>query len=233
MKEDMYSTCTDQPSVITRRTKEGKSGWRRKIVSGSGQRSVDKREVMFSSALATGSTIEKWVHVKKDCDGFPMFFVIPKLTTSRSSPAVREPISIATLTNLPRKKRAMMQKANVSHGETKMDRMERRKELPCNHRFIESKLFVVRCQCQWKIKWWRRKEEAKKRIWGKGILMDFSNAAYGLLPPHFINNWVVFDLKTFLSIPWSWLRLLMRVVLIQRERESIKIYKVWQGVRYK
>jgi hypothetical protein len=31
----------------------------------------------------------------------------------------------------PRKKRAVMQKANVSHGEAKKDKMARRRELPC------------------------------------------------------------------------------------------------------
>jgi hypothetical protein len=38
---------------------------------------------------------------------------------------------VATLLNLPRKKGATMQKANISHGKTKMDKMVRRRELPC------------------------------------------------------------------------------------------------------
>jgi hypothetical protein len=57
------------------------------------------------------------------------------------------------------KKEAMMQK--ISHGKTKMDKMVRRRELPCVHGIcIEGESFVVRCQCRWIEK---SNEEAKKK----------------------------------------------------------------------
>jgi hypothetical protein len=43
-------------------------------------------------------------------------------------------MSVAILLNLPRKKVATLQKENVSHGKTKMDKKERRRELPCVRR---------------------------------------------------------------------------------------------------
>jgi hypothetical protein len=62
----------------------------------------------------------------------------------------------------------MMQK--VSHGKTKMNKMVRRRELPCVHgSCIEGESFVVRCQSRWKEK---SDEEAKKKqrkgLRGKG-----------------------------------------------------------------
>jgi hypothetical protein len=45
------------------------------------------------------------------------------------------PISVAIPFDHLRKKRAMMQKANVSHGKTMMDKMVRRRDLPCVGRF--------------------------------------------------------------------------------------------------
>ncbi|SAM06726.1 hypothetical protein [Absidia glauca] len=45
---------------------------------------------------------------------------IPTLTTCPSSPAAREPISVAISFDLLRKGKVMVQKANVSHGKTKM-----------------------------------------------------------------------------------------------------------------
>jgi hypothetical protein len=56
--------------------------------------------------------------------GFPKFFVIPciqspNLTTCPSNPGAREPISVAIPFDLPRKKGALMQPANVSLDKTK------------------------------------------------------------------------------------------------------------------
>jgi hypothetical protein len=45
---------------------------------------------------------------------------IPILTTCTSNPAAREPIFVAILFDLLRKRRVMVQKANVSHGKTRM-----------------------------------------------------------------------------------------------------------------
>jgi hypothetical protein len=59
---------------------------------------------------------------------------IPNLTTCPSSPDVREPISVVIPLDHLRKKGAMMQKANISHGKTKIDKMEGRRELPCVRR---------------------------------------------------------------------------------------------------
>jgi hypothetical protein len=57
------------------------------------------------------------VHLKKNCDDFSMFFVVPILIIC---PNAREPISIAIPFDLSRKKGAMMQKANISHGKLYM-----------------------------------------------------------------------------------------------------------------
>jgi hypothetical protein len=54
---------------------------------------------------------------------------IPNLSTCPFSPGAREPISVAILLNLFRKKGAMMQKVNVSDGKTELDKMVRRGEL--------------------------------------------------------------------------------------------------------
>jgi hypothetical protein len=48
-------------------------------------------------------------------------------------PGAREPISVVIPFDLQRKKRAIMQKANVGHGKKKVD-LVRRKELPCFRR---------------------------------------------------------------------------------------------------
>jgi hypothetical protein len=50
-------------------------------------------------------------HLKKEMRGFPHVFrkplrPIPNLTTCPSSPAAEEPISVAILSNLPRKKKS-------------------------------------------------------------------------------------------------------------------------------
>jgi hypothetical protein len=55
---------------------------------------------------------------------------IPNITTCPSSPGAREPISVVIRFDCLRKKEAMMQKANVSHGQTKVEKMVRRRELP-------------------------------------------------------------------------------------------------------
>jgi hypothetical protein len=52
----------------------------------------------------------KWRASKKNCEGFPLFY------------------------DLPRKNGAMMQEANVGHGEKLMDKMVRRGGLPCVRR---------------------------------------------------------------------------------------------------
>jgi hypothetical protein len=56
---------------------------------------------------------------------------IPSLSPCPSSPANREPIFVAIPFDLLRKRRAMMQQANVSQGKTKMDKIVRRIGLPC------------------------------------------------------------------------------------------------------
>jgi hypothetical protein len=77
------------------------------------------------------------VHLKKKkLQEFPKAFrdrlrPILNLTICPSSPAAREPISVAISVDQLRKKEAMMQKANVSHGKTKMDKTVGRRELPC------------------------------------------------------------------------------------------------------
>jgi hypothetical protein len=57
--------------------------------------------------------------------------VIPNPSPCPSSLGAREPISVAIPLVLPRKKAALMQKVNVSHGKTKVDKAARRRELPC------------------------------------------------------------------------------------------------------
>jgi hypothetical protein len=75
------------------------------------------------------------VHLKIIARIFPFYLhplrPSPNLTTCPSSPAAREPISVAISFDLLRLKEAMMQKANVSYSMTKMDKIMRRKELPC------------------------------------------------------------------------------------------------------
>jgi hypothetical protein len=78
------------------------------------------------------------VHLKKKLEG-PYVFrnplrPIPYLTASLYSPAARELISVAIPFDHLRKKRALMQKANVSHGKAKMDKMVRRSKLLCDGR---------------------------------------------------------------------------------------------------
>jgi hypothetical protein len=52
---------------------------------------------------------------------------IPNLSTCPSSPAAREPIFVAILFDLLRKKGALMQKTNVNHGKPMMDKLVRRR----------------------------------------------------------------------------------------------------------
>jgi hypothetical protein len=63
--------------------------------------------------------------------GFPHVFInpvrpIPNRTTRPSIPVARESISVAIPFDFLKKKEAMMQKANVSYGKTKMDKIVRR-----------------------------------------------------------------------------------------------------------
>jgi hypothetical protein len=89
---------------------------------------------MFSDALATQSTME-W-----ECwRGFPQVFRNPLvpvayLSACLSSRGVGESISVAIPSDHIRKKGVMMTKANVSHCEAKMDKMMRRRGLPCVRR---------------------------------------------------------------------------------------------------
>jgi hypothetical protein len=115
--------------------------WRRreltggaKHASGSQQRGLGRRVVTFSSAMATESTMEKWVCAKKKKKLWG--FIIPcnqsfNLTTCPSSSAAREPISGAFPFDHLWKKGAIVQKVNVSHGEAKMDKLVRMTKLPC------------------------------------------------------------------------------------------------------
>jgi hypothetical protein len=62
--------------------------------------------------------------------------LLPTLITCSSSPGDREPISVASLLNLPRKKGAVMQETIVNHGKPKMGKMVRRRKLPYVRRLI-------------------------------------------------------------------------------------------------
>jgi hypothetical protein len=66
------------------------------------------------------------VHLKKTAKSQAVE-TIPNLSTCPSNPGAREPIFVAILLNLLRKRRVMMQKANVSHGKPKMDKMAGRR----------------------------------------------------------------------------------------------------------
>jgi hypothetical protein len=66
---------------------------------------------------ATESTMEKWGHLKKNGEGFPLFFVIHP-----SGPGDRETISVVIPFDLLRKKRALIQKANVGQGRQRWTR---------------------------------------------------------------------------------------------------------------
>jgi hypothetical protein len=117
---------------------------------------------LFGSAMATESTMEKWVPRK----GFPLVFrnplrPIPNLTKCPLCPNARKPISIAISFDLLRKKVAIVQKVNVSHGKTKMDKTVRGRELPCvrHWRSLYKGRFVV-CAVPMSMK--KRDEEAKK-----------------------------------------------------------------------
>jgi hypothetical protein len=68
------------------------------------------------------------VHQKNNnCEAFAIFrhflYPIPNLTTCPSSPAASEPIFVVNPFDHLRKKGAMMQKVNVSHGKAKMDKV--------------------------------------------------------------------------------------------------------------
>jgi hypothetical protein len=77
---------------------------------------------------------------------------IPNITTGPFSRGTRESTSVATPFDHLRKKGAMMQKANVSHGKTMMDTMLRMRELVEKGHCIKIGLFMVRCQYRWKEK---------------------------------------------------------------------------------
>jgi hypothetical protein len=70
----------------------------------------------------------------KSCGGNHVFrnssVPIHNPSPCRFSPAAREPISVAMSFYLLRKRGAIMQKANVDHGKTKMDKTVRGRELP-------------------------------------------------------------------------------------------------------
>jgi hypothetical protein len=79
-----------------------------------------------------------------------------------SFPAAREPMSIAISFDRLRKKEAMMQKANVSHGSAMKAEILRRREFPCvQGSSIEGESSVVRCQCRWKVKSGKESKEKK------------------------------------------------------------------------
>jgi hypothetical protein len=89
--------------------------------SGIGQKEVGKQVAMFSSAMATDSTMEKRSapKKKKDCEGFFKFFVIPlsptpDLYACPSSHGARESISVDIPFDRLRKNGAIMQKSNAS-----------------------------------------------------------------------------------------------------------------------
>jgi hypothetical protein len=75
------------------------------------------------------------VYLKKNSEGCPIFSLSvafnPNLSICPPIPAAREPIFVVNLVDHPRKKGATMQKANVSLGKPKMNKMMRRRELPC------------------------------------------------------------------------------------------------------
>jgi hypothetical protein len=92
--------------------------------------------VLFESAMATKFIMEKVSAQKKELLRFPPWFLsslspIPNLSTCPPSLASREHISVVIPIDHLRKKEAIMQKANVGHGKSKMDEMVRRRQLPC------------------------------------------------------------------------------------------------------
>jgi hypothetical protein len=145
-----------------------------KSVSGSRQRRVGKRVVTFSSVKATQSCSGIKVHLKH-CESFPRFFVTP-CAQSIIWPHVHLVLMLESLyfVAIPfdhsRKKRVTMQKVNVSHGKSKMDKTVRRGELPwvrhsrtvCRRRVVRSAVPM-----SMKKKWRWSKEEANKKIWRK------------------------------------------------------------------
>jgi hypothetical protein len=108
------------------------------------------------------------VHLKRIAI-FSLFLrPIPDLTTCPSSPAAREPISVAILFNPLRKTWAKMQNANVSHGKAKMDKMGRRSGLPCvrhSRCCIKSEPFEVRRQCRLKKKVMEKQRRSTEWGW--------------------------------------------------------------------
>jgi hypothetical protein len=88
---------------------------------------------------------------------------ISKPSPCPSSPGAREPTSVAISIDPLRKKGAMMPKANVSQGKTKMDKLVRRRELPYVRH--SKKLYRKRVVCGVMLMSKERKksEEAKKR----------------------------------------------------------------------
>jgi hypothetical protein len=72
--------------------------------------------VFFKSTMARESTMEK---VSAPFRHF--LRPIPNLITCPSCPAAREPISVAILFDLLRKKRVMMEDVNVCHGRKQVE----------------------------------------------------------------------------------------------------------------
>jgi hypothetical protein len=74
---------------------------------------------------------------KKTARVFPFFrdhlHPIPELTTCPSSPVARKPTNIVTQP-IFQEKSSNDAKENVSHSKTKMEKMVRRREVPCAHR---------------------------------------------------------------------------------------------------
>jgi hypothetical protein len=72
-------------------------------------------------------------YIKNGERGFPLFFVIHGVRSVIICPSIsatRELISVVIPFDRLRKKEAMMQKVNVSHGKPRMDKALRRKALP-------------------------------------------------------------------------------------------------------
>ncbi|SAL95537.1 hypothetical protein [Absidia glauca] len=124
-----------------------------KSIGDSEQREVDRKVVMFSSALAIQSTMKNPGAREPILVAIP--FDLPRKKQSmmqktmvshdetnidKNLPRKKQAMMQKTVVshdetkidkNLPRKKQAMMQKTVVSHDETKIDKTVRRKELPC------------------------------------------------------------------------------------------------------
>jgi hypothetical protein len=76
----------------------------------------------------------------------------PKISPSPASPSAREPIIVAILFNLVRKRRVMMKDVdvgNVSPRWTRWGEGESYPEFVVQRRCLEEDSLLVRCQCRW------------------------------------------------------------------------------------